>query len=362
MARFTQDLKSYLKPFWMGNTVENETFMFVGEADRGVFLYKPKKILSVKDYYLEKDFVLNEDYLIEGRSFRRSGEKIPYWKEDEYYCDRFEIYKIGAKKEICERFGGQRFLKYGEGNTFTQKQIAVSYTHEDGWNGPVPVGKSEKFACALKKIKSGETCRFLFYGDSITTGCNASGTPQGGMTSPFMPPFPELIRMYLNDEFSAKIESVNTAVGGMDTAWGLENVEERVIAYKPDLVFLAFGMNDPKTPIEQYASMIRETIEKIHTALPQTEILTISSILPNDEADGEWFANQRLFHQELTKIEEEYSFVGTANVTEMQEYILKTGKRYRDMTANNINHPNDFGHRLYAQVILTTLLGQEFKV
>ncbi len=62
----------------------------------------------------------------------------------------------------------------------------------------------------------------------------------------------------------------------------------------------------------------------------------------------------------MNEIEKEYQFVGLANVTVMQEHILKTGKRYRDMTANNINHPNDFGHRLYAQVILATLLGKDF--
>jgi len=27
-------------------------------------------------------------------------------------------------------------------------------------------------------------------------------------------------------------------------------------------------------------------------------------------------------------------------------------KTHHDLTGNGINHPNDFGHRLYAQVIL----------
>ena len=30
------------------------------------------------------------------------------------------------------------------------------------------------------------------------------------------------------------------------------------------------------------------------------------------------------------------------------------------MTGNNINHPNDFVARLYAQVILKTMLGGEY--
>ena len=60
------------------------------------------------------------------------------------------------------------------------------------------------------------------------------------------------------------------------------------------------------------------------------------------------------------ELEKEYEFVGFANVTVMQAYMLEKGKRYRDMTANNINHPNDFAQRLYAQVILAALLGKDF--
>ena len=60
------------------------------------------------------------------------------------------------------------------------------------------------------------------------------------------------------------------------------------------------------------------------------------------------------------KLEEKYDFVGVANVTEMHKAMFDAGKRYRDLTGNNINHPNDFVVRLYAQVILKTLLGQDF--
>ncbi|MBR1868256.1 MAG: SGNH/GDSL hydrolase family protein, partial [Clostridia bacterium] len=160
----------------------------------------------------------------------------------------------------------------------------------------------------------------------------------------------------------AEIELVNTSVGGMATKWGLENVDERVIAYAPDIVFIAFGMNDPATPRSVYKNMLKEMIEKIRKSLPSAEIMLVSSILPNNEADEYWCANQRFFHNDMAELEKEYSFVGSADVTVIQEYVLKAGKRYRDMTANNINHPNDFGHRLYAQVILTTLLGEDFNL
>lgn len=360
MKKFTQNMTEYLQPFWKNNKIINETMMFVGESDVGVLLYEPDSIISVKNYFLDKDYIRNVDYKIEGRKFFRLSDKIPFWQESEYYTTTFERYRIGANKEICARLGGERFLKYGEGDTFTKKQIAVSYFHKDKWDGPVPQGKSDKFVNTIRKLKEKKPCKLLFYGDSITTGCNASGTEQGGNVSPYMPPFPDIIRDYLQGKYGAKIELINTAVGGMPTIWGLDNIDERVIAYSPDIIFIAFGMNDPATPRTRYKEMITEMIEKTHKALPDSEIMLVSSILPNNESDETWFANQCVFHEDLAEIEKEYQFVGLANVTVMQEHILKTGKRYRDMTANNINHPNDFGHRLYAQVILATLLGKDF--
>ena len=360
MSGFNQDKNEYLRPFWKGGKITNETVMFVGKEDVGVLLYKPRKIISVKNYFLDREYIQGKDYLVKDNKIYRLSDEIPFWQESEYYPTVFERYRIGANKEICDRLGGERFLKYGEGDTFTKMQIAVTYEHCGKWNGPTPRDKSEKFSRVLKKLKSGTPCKFLFYGDSISTGCNASGTPQGGNVPPYMPPFPDLVCEYVREKYGTETELINTSVGGMDTKWGLNNIEERVIACSPDLVFIGFGMNDPATPQKDYRAMITEMVEKTHKALPDADIMLLSSILPNNESDENWFANQRFFREDLAKTEKNYDFVGFADVTEMHAYILSAGKRYRDATANNINHPNDFGHRLYAQVILSTLLGEEF--
>jgi acyl-CoA thioesterase-1 len=40
-----------------------------------------------------------------------------------------------------------------------------------------------------------------------------------------------------------------------------------------------------------------------------------------------------------------------ADVTTLWADLLKR-KSFADLTGNGVNHPNDFGHRFYAQVIL----------
>ena len=36
--------------------------------------------------------------------------------------------------------------------------------------------------------------------------------------------------------------------------------------------------------------------------------------------------------------------------------LLLMNKRDLDLTGNGLNHPNDFGHRLYAQAIVSVLI------
>ena len=360
MEKFTQDLKDYLKPIWKSEKIINETLTLVGEKDEGVLLYEPTQLLSVKHYFLDVTYQENVDYQLIGKKIIRLSDKVPYWKEEEFYPLQFCEIRIGANREICDKFNEKRFLAFGEKDTFTKTQLAVSYVHKGVWDGPIPCDYSGKFPNFQRKVKAGQPCKVLFYGDSITTGCNASGVDQGGNTPPYMPPFPNMICAYLQEKYGAEMSLVNTAVGGMATQWGLENVDERVISYQPDVVFIGFGMNDAGTPRALYKQMMKEMIDKIHTALPNTEIMLFSSILPNPQADDGWFGSQRFFHMDLAELEKEYDFVGFANVTTMHAHMLAMGKRYPDMTGNNINHPNDFTQRLYAQVLLTALLGKDF--
>ena len=355
-------LETWLKPFWYTREIYNETLMFVGENDQAALLYEADQILSVLSYGLDRAFSEGKDYVYENGVFRRTADsEIPFWEVDEYYRTQPDVHSIRVdKSQLSISLEGERFLKYGEKDTFTAKQIAVTYVHNEEWQGPVPADKSEKFAKTLAKLRAGKRVKLLFYGDSITTGCNASGTVQGGEVSPYTPSFPEMICEYLKKKYSCDIESVNTAVGGKNTAWGESELDARVIAHEPDLVFLGFGMNDPKLSAEVYKNTVRRMIERIHEGLPDAEILLVAPMLPNNEADAAWNGNQKVFASALLELETDYDFAGVANVTEMHRALLEAGKRYRDMTGNNINHPNDFVVRLYAQVLLKTLLGSDF--
>ena len=109
----------------------------------------------------------------------------------------------------------------------------------------------------------------MFFGDSITAGGNSSGR---GNTAPFTPRWSEMVRDALASKYpSAKISFTDTAVGGKETVWGIGEIDNSVNAYKPDLLVLAFGMNDGGKSIEQFVANTKTMVDKVLAALKALE-------------------------------------------------------------------------------------------
>jgi hypothetical protein len=73
-------------------------------------------------------------------------------------------------------------------------------------------------------------------------------------------------------------------------------------------------------------------------------------------ANPEWkHAAPKLYPEYATNLEKlANDNIAVANVTRIWELLIKR-KSVLDFTGNGLNHPNDFGHRIYADVILETV-------
>jgi hypothetical protein len=138
----------------------------------------------------------------------------------------------------------------------------------------------------------------------------------------------------------------------MNTQWGVDNIQS-VLSKTPDLDFaiVAFGMNDAGLNGGAYVEQINQIVSAIQAKNPTTDILLIGSMLPNPDSFV-WQNQVGFVDYLLTNCEREG--VAVADVTHVHEYLL-TKKAYSDMTGNNINHPNDYLARVYAQTLLKTL-------
>ncbi len=100
--------------------------------------------------------------------------------------------------------------------------------------------------------------------------------------------------MNLESAYGTKVTLANFAVGGTDTAWGLANIG-KLIEARPDLVILAFGMNDSAgRPAKDYQANMQAMMEAVRRELPEAEFVLVAPMLGNRD----WTAlKQELFPQ-----------------------------------------------------------------
>lgn len=355
-------LPAYLQPFWYTREIYDDTVVFVGENSSATLLYEPTGEVIVRDYQLKTTYVEGRDYTIEGKTITRvAGGQLPYFEVDDYFLKTPGSVQIGVHAGKCEfDFDENRFLYYGEGTSLTKNHVSISYRTDQSWSGIMPQGKTDKTAQLIDKIKTDKKASFAFYGDSITVGCNASGTSYGGNVNPYLPSWSELIADWAAYKYDAEITVTNKAVGGWQVKDGFSNFNRDIqpIAEQTDCLVLAFGMNDAATKLNDYRDMINEMVSRYLAANQEGTVLLVSPMNPNTQSV--WVGNQSKFEKELDAVAEEYASVVVAPVNTVFTEFETMGKRTRDWLANNINHPNDFGVRAYTQVILKTLFGDDF--
>lgn len=341
------DLETYTLPIWQGDTVYNETVMFVGETEAPL-LYHPDRVIAVLSSDLKTQYKEGVDYIIrDGKICLTEQTSMPVFSLEEYYPKELKDgYSFQTTVEGFEN------IRYGEEDTFFKMQVSVTYTHSDAWEGIIPK-KSEKLQRFLDKAASGQPVTVLFYGDSITTGCNSSKMVN---VPPYAPCWYEMVIDTMKKHFgNPNIRYVNTAVGGKNSDWALEELLERAIDVNPDLMIYGFGMNDGWRPAKEFCELTGKVLDRFTEACPDADVAVIATMLPHFRVKGFW-GNQDTYEEGLYDLCEKYEHTDVVPVNSMHKAILQK-KRYYDMTGNNVNHPNDFMARVYAQTIIKTILG-----
>jgi lysophospholipase L1-like esterase len=147
---------------------------------------------------------------------------------------------------------------------------------------------------------------------------------------------------------------INHAVGGWTSGNGLQQAkDQRIGKAKPDLVIIAFGMNDVfQRNVGLYETNVRGLIEAVRADAPDAEFILVASMLGNVEW-GMPMEQFPIYRDALAKLCG--PGVVLADMTSMWEALLKR-KTFYDLTGNGVNHPNDFGHCVYAQSLLALLI------
>jgi lysophospholipase L1-like esterase len=198
-------------------------------------------------------------------------------------------------------------------------------------------------------LRAAEPLTIAVVGDSISEGYSASGF-EG--VPPFQPPYPALVVAGLADAYRSPITLHNLAVAGSTADNGRWETGQ-VSAAHPDLVVVAYGMNDAGYALpEDFSANIAATRREIREARPEAEFVLVSPMLPNPDWDYPVMSRFAAYRNALAGLCDAGTVL--ADVTSVWTALLHRKTVY-DLTANGLNHPNDFGHYVYAQVILALL-------
>ena len=357
-----------IAPFWKNGTMYNESMTMVKRSDGSIYgklLFVPTKINAVVDVNLKKEYKEGVDWRwVQGTNKIEwlNGSSIPYFTEADLRGDGVAEYP-NWDSQGRSRFGN---CLYCVSAFLYEKQICVSYTYNtnqvQSQGIQVTSIQDDRLPRTIQKLKSNQSLKVLFYGDSIFSGCDASGMYN---RNPYMPYMHKLIEARLQEETTGKVTVDNIAVGGWTVENGLSALSGSVggINYSNsyqgyDLLILSFGMNNANTNETTYKNSVRGIINKIKAANPNMEVILVSCMNPNPRATG-FCGNQKYHGTWNFAIAEETNYKGWVGIVDMYG-IHKSILNYKDFSAttgNNINHPNDWLIRVYAQNILATMLG-----
>lgn len=364
LAEILPDLH-LLEPFWRSSTVYRESILLLDDGSQsganGSLLFPAYRILSVRAANGQREFREGTDFRLT-RNGRRlvclESSTMPFLSSMDLFMPKGmrPAWTGGPQPAVPCALPHQKdrpgvHLLFDNGHWFHDQQIEVTYEKgEDNWPEPVPRFDAMKLPKTIRRLKDKQKLTIAVSGDSISFGLNASGLVGA---PPFMPMYPDLVAAQLQATYGTEVSLINRAVGGWNVTNGLADLDQ-LLAAKPDLVIIAYGMNDvSRRDPKAYQDGIRQMVERINAARSEAEIILVATMVGNDQwthTPHEMFPVYRDALHSLCR-----EGVVLADLTSLWTEMLRR-KRDCDLTGNGVNHPSDFGHRVYASTLLALLV------
>lgn len=228
----------------------------------------------------------------------------------------------------------------------TQLQTVTGKT--EAGNVGIAYGQTldEKQKALSEKLKEKDKMTWLFMGDSIT---HAALWTKGydGIAQTF--------EKYLKDEMGRASDTViNTAVSGATTTSTLNNIEQRLEKYTPDVVSIMLGTNDAATEgltADIYKKNLETIIEKIRNKNKDAVIILRTPTPMWNTGSRE--ANIPQYIAKMKQVADEQNLIYIDQYTELQKAFNDYGWLKKDtvLFGNNL-HPGANGHLLMTRHFL----------
>ena len=418
-TKLTKTYADTVKNIWLGDTMYDESIVLTAPTDannkvtsapKAKLILDARTILSVKWYFHNSrkslpvdqqtitftegvDYKYENGYIVALGSINSDGTfktNMPYVTDKQVSGDVGWPNLSGTYPRV-----GGGTIPFTENNEIHQMQLAVTYTHDvNAWGGFKPSYQGSGLPKTMAKLNAGKDVKLFVYGDSVATGANTSKyLGNNPFTDDWMTLFADNLGSYygVNVALTNKSSGGYTSNNGVNGGGGWINHGQYVYqaglndmfysnenfsgltgqaapwngkpkgilkGYVPDLVILRFGANDSSIysgiDTTAFYNNIKSMITTLRKVNSNVEIIIKPSFYTNALADG--YNDLKPYNAKLVQIANEESGVIYVDVCSFQNSMYSAGKRFIDLTTNNINHPNDFFARTFAMCLLSSLI------
>ena len=345
---WAEDQPRRLAPITAGDVVYRESCLPLTETPEKDLvvphLYPVRRVIEV--IHLDRGESLQEgrDWILrEGRLVLPAGTRAPVQRASEFFL-------APRKDKSGETTMVRSAIKLVGDGWYHARQIEVTYEPAvRDWTWPVARSTPDRLPRTRARLLAKAPLTVLLFGDSISAGYNASRIDG---VWPYQPGYGELVVRRLEQVYGSRITWMNHARAGGTSAHALTQADAQVAWFRPDLVLLAYGMNDrsPERSVAQRANL-EKIIDLVRVRSPETEFVVITPML-NNPLQPTGLDPVKFVRDEQLKIDR--PGIAFVDVTSTHLAMLER-KSYLDLSGNGANHPNDFLLRVYAQRILEVL-------
>lgn len=206
---------------------------------------------------------------------------------------------------------------------------------------PLQVASPEAFSADLVKLFTAEWPA----NRTVNIICHGHSVPAGYFKTPEVRTFdayPHLLHRAIKDRFpKAVVNVIVTAIGGENSEQGAARFELDVLAVRPDVVTIDYGLNDRRIGPERAEAAWSKMIEAAQKQGIKVVLLTPSWDLSATSKPSDPLLQHA---EQIRRLAAKYR-TGLADTLRAYLAAEKAGTPLRDLMSQ-VNHPNRAGHEL----------------
>lgn len=217
----------------------------------------------------------------------------------------------------------------------------ITISNPSGTPRPFNPQSRRNIGAFFDKLRAGKAVTVAYLGGSTTAGAGA-GNPD--KTS-----YRALVSEWLRKKYpKSEITEINASVAGTGSLYGALRARRDVIAFKPDIVFVDFTINDANEDESSTKKAVEGLLRQLLVVPQPPEVVML--YLPNNKRNvrNEWHETIAAFYQ-----------VPSLDIQDQIGTLIDGGKVKPAECWKDGTTPTDAGYKIFAELITNFLVEQE---